>query len=70
MNNMSIIRQTKVLRIKMELPITLWRELDEAMDLNPAWGIRILKGESFRPVDIAHDIEGILKEDEYFLPRI
>ena len=67
---MSIIRQTKVLRIKMELPITLWRELDEAMDLNPAWSSRILKGESFRPVDIAHDIEGILKQDEYFLPRI
>lgn len=67
---MSITRQTKVLRIKMELPITLWRELDEAMDLNPAWSGRILKAESFRPIDIAHDIEGILKQDEYFLPRI
>jgi len=67
---MSIIKQTKVLRLKMDLPLTLWRELDFAMELNPDWGKRILRLTDWRPADLIHDINGILKDREFFLPRL
>ena len=67
---MSIIKQTKVLRLKMDLPLSLWRELDFAMELNPDWAKRILRLSDWRPADLIHDINGILKDSEFFLPKL
>ena len=69
---MSVIKQTKVLRIKMIIPLTIWEDLDKAMSLNVDWSNRLLNRDvqSMRVGDIVHDIKGILQGCEFFLPRL
>jgi hypothetical protein len=72
MNIMNTITETKVLRFKMVLPLEIWDEFDVAMDLNSEWSERLLSRdiEGVRLADIVHDIRGILKGCEFFLPRL
>jgi len=72
MNIMNTITETKVLRFKMVLPLEIWDEFDVAMDLNGEWSKRLLSRdvEGVRLTDIVHDIRGILKGCEFFLPRL
>jgi len=69
---MNTITETKVLRIKMVLPLEIWDEFDVAMDLNGEWSKRLLSRdiEGVSLADIVHDIRGILKGCEFFLPRL
>ncbi len=69
---MNTITETKVLRFKMVLPLEIWDEFDVAMDLNGEWSKRLLSRdvEGVRLTDIVHDIRGILKGCEFFLPRL
>jgi len=71
-NIMNTITETKVLRFKMVLPLEIWDEFDVAMDLNGEWSKRLLSRdvEGVRLTDIVHDIRGILKGCEFFLPRL
>ena len=71
-NIMSVIKQTKVLRIKMIIPLTIWEDLDKAMALNVEWSNRLINRDvqSMRVSDIVHDIKGILQGCEFFLPRL
>ena len=72
MNIMNTITETKVLRFKMVLPLEIWDEFDVAMDLNGEWSKRLLSRdvEGVRLTDIVHDIRGILKGCDFFLPRL
>jgi len=56
----------------MVLPLEIWDEFDVAMDLNSEWSERLLSRdiEGVRLADIVHDIRGILKGCEFFLPRL
>ena len=69
---MNTIIETKVLRVKMVLPLEIWDEFDVAMDLNSEWSKRLLSRdiEGVSLADIVHDIRGILKGCEFFLPRL
>ena len=69
---MNTITETKVLRFKMVLPLEVWDEFDVAMDLNGEWSKRLLSRdvEGVRLTDIVHDIRGILKGCDFFLPRL
>ena len=69
---MNTITETKVLRVKMVLPLEIWDEFDVAMDLNGEWSKRLLSRdvEGVRLTDIVHDIRGILKGCDFFLPRL
>jgi len=69
---MNTITEIKVLRVKIVLPLEIWGEFDVAMDLNSEWSKRLLSRdiEGVSVADIVHDIRGILKGCDFFLPRL
>ena len=64
------------MRLQIKLPISYWGRVEKAIELDKEWAERISKTnidkglDYIRMVDVVHDVNGILQEDEHFLPRL
>tara|TARA_R100000458_G_C8033236_1_gene87816 strand:+ start:247 stop:465 length:219 start_codon:yes stop_codon:yes gene_type:complete len=64
------------MRLKIQLPMSFWNRVDKVIELNREWAERVVeynidKGLDYvRMVDVLHDVNGILQEDEHFVPRV
>jgi|21_taG_2_1085346.scaffolds.fasta_scaffold181518_2 hypothetical protein len=64
------------MRLKIQLPMSFWNRVDKVIELNREWAERVVeynidKGLDYvRMVDVLHDVNGILQEDEHFSPRV
>ena len=64
------------MRLQIKLPMSFWNRVDKVIELNKEWVERVVdynidKGLNYvRMVDVLHDVNGILQEDEHFLPRL
>ena len=64
------------MRLQIKLPMSLWSRVDKVIELDKEWAERVVeynidKGLDYvRMVDVLHDVNGILQEDEHFLPRL
>ena len=64
------------MRLQIKLPMSFWNRVDKVIELNKEWAERVVNynidtGLNYvRMCDVLHDINGILQEDEHFLPRL
>ena len=64
------------MRLQIKLPISFWNRVDKVIELNKEWAERVVNYnidtglDYVRMCDVLHDINGILQEDEHFLPRL
>ena len=64
------------MRLQIKLPISFWNRVDKVIKLDKEWAERVVNYnidtglDYVRMCDVLHDINGILQEDEHFLPRL
>jgi len=64
------------MRLQIKLPMSFWNRVDKVIELNKEWAERVVNYnidtglDYVRMCDVLHDINGILQEDEHFLPRL
>ena len=63
-------------KLKLKLPLSYWGKVDKLVEIDKEWAERISKTnidkglDYVRMVDVLHDVNGILQEDEHFVPRV
>ena len=64
------------MRLKVKLPMSFWNRVDKVIELDREWAERVVEYnideglDYVRMVDVLHDVNGILQEDEHFSPRV
>ena len=64
------------MRLQIKLPLSYWGKVEKVIELDKEWAERITEYnidtglDYVRMCDVLHDVNGILQEDEHFLPRL